>query len=436
MYSSYFGVDLLKLRRLKVLDLMSPNSLAVFPATTRVLRNLDVEFKFRQDSNFSYLTQIFEPDHVLVLFKSANNYSEEILFLSFPNEEEMVWVGASIDEEQAKLLSGIDKICDIKELPSYLKSYSGVSTVYFEKKLGHLYPCCIDLVVEVFRDKIISPLELMSNLRLVKNDLEIQLIKQACQINRYVFEQISSLLEDYPSKASSLTTYKLRRDHRQQLKESDIEAFILYVYAQNEADWSFWPIVASGGNATILHYTKNNAEILAGNLLLVDSGCELKGYASDITRTFEVGQVSEFKRLILTTVEQTQQQVINFLKQSWFNQTRISLIDLQEYTVNLVCQVLLDLGIFPNHSWEEIREKQLYKKYYPHKVAHFLGLDVHDLRSDYTLRMPLVKNMVLTIEPGLYFPVDDLQIPEEFRGVGVRIEDDLLITESGIEILT
>jgi Xaa-Pro aminopeptidase len=98
--------------------------------------------------------------------------------------------------------------------------------------------------------------------------------------------------------------------------------------------------------------------------------------------------------------------------------------------------VLLDLGIFPNHSWEEIREKQLYKKYYPHKVAHFLGLDVHDLRSDYTLRMPLVKNMVLTIEPGLYFPVDDLQIPKEFRGVGVRIEDDLLITESGIEILT
>ena len=435
MYSSYFGVDLLKLRRLKVLDLMSPNSLAVFPATTRVLRNLDVEFKFRQDSNFWYLTQIFEPDHVLVLFKSADNSSEEILFLSFSNEEEVVWVGASIDEEQAKLLSGVDQICDIKDLSDYLQSHNSVSTVYFESKLSHLYPCA-NLVLEVFRDKVVSPLELMSNLRLVKDDLEIQLIKQACQINRYVFEQISSLLEDYPSKASSLTTYKLRHDHRQQLKESDIEAFILYVYAQNEVDWSFWPIVASGSNATVLHYTNNDVDILPENLLLVDSGCEVKGYASDITRTFEVGQVSEFKRLILTTVEQIQQQVIDFLRQSRFNQTRISLIDLQEYTVNLVCQMLLDLGIFPNHSWEEIREKQLYKKYYPHKVAHFLGLDVHDLRSDYTLRMPLVKNMVLTIEPGLYFPVDDLQIPKEFRGVGVRIEDDLLITESGVEILT
>lgn len=220
MYSSYFGVDLLKLRRLKVLDLMSPNSLAVFPATTRVLRNLDVEFKFRQDSNFWYLTQIFEPDHVLVLFKSADNSSEEILFLSFSNEEEVVWVGASIDEEQAKLLSGVDQICDIKDLSDYLQSHNSVSTVYFESKLSHLYPCA-NLVLEVFRDKVVSPLELMSNLRLVKDDLEIQLIKQACQINRYVFEQISSLLEDYPSKASSLTTYKLRRDHRQQLKESD-----------------------------------------------------------------------------------------------------------------------------------------------------------------------------------------------------------------------
>ncbi len=434
MSSCLFTIDLLKSRRQRFLDLMVPNSLAIFPAATKILRNPDVEFRFRQDSNFWYFTQIPEPDHVLVLYKSADNSLEEVLFLNFLNSEELIWQGPSLTIEEAKFFSGVNKILDVKNLQDYLQSYQKVSKVYFEAQLSHLY-LYSDLVKDLFPNKIVSPFDLVAKLRLVKDNLEIQLIKQSCRINRMVFEKIHSILENYPYKIQEITSYKLS-SNQNHLKESDLEAFILYTYHQNQADWAFWPIVASGPNATVLHYSKNQDEILPGQLLLIDSGCEIFGYASDITRTFEIGEVSETQKLVLAVVKEIQQETINFCSQHWLNRANLSLMDIQEYTINLVCQKLLDLGVIRNKSNEEVKIQQLYKKYYPHKVSHFLGLDVHDLRSDYTLNIPLVKNMVFTVEPGLYFPVDDLQIPKEFRGFGVRIEDDMLITESGLEILT
>ncbi len=413
---------------------MAPNSLAVFPAATKILRNPDVEFKFRQDSNFWYFTQIAGPDHVLLLYKSADNSLVEILFLNFPSADELVWNGPALSLEEASFLSGVDKILDVKNLQEYLQSYQKVSQVYFETKLSHLY-LYSNLIKELFSDKIVSPADLMAQLRLVKDDSEIQLIKQSCQINRMVFEKIEAVLENYPHNIQELISYRFGRN-RKYLKESDLEAFILYIYNQNGADWSFWPIVASGPNSTILHYSKNNNEVLPGKLLLIDAGCEILGYASDITRTFKVGEVSEAQKLILAVVTELQREIIRFCSQNWFSKTSFSLMDIQEYTVNLVCQKLSDLGVIPNKSFSEIKEQQLYKKYYPHKVSHFLGLDVHDLRSDYTLNILIQENMIFTIEPGLYFSKDDPEIPEEFRGVGVRVEDDILITEDGIVILT
>ncbi len=422
--------SLVKYRRQKLLELFPNDSLVILPAAKTIIRNSDVEFKFRQDSNFWYFTQINEPDHVLVLFKSKSGITEEKLFLVESNPETSLWTGPTLSPEEAKEISQVEFVESIDELENYLKIHQRVDNVFFDFSSKEIYTCWF-LVQNLFNGRLQSPFELIASLRLVKDNEEISAIRNACKINKLAFTRLEQIIQNYANNKPAFDNFELPQEL---LYEYQLESFLNYFYGQYGCTWSFWPIVAGGKNSTILHYTKNTSLVYKNNLLLVDAGCEYQGYASDITRTFWVGAPSKAQQAVWYEVQQIQNKIIAYCQDCWLKKD-FSLLDLQLLTIDLVCQSLHKLGIL-KQSVEQIKQDGTYKKYYPHKVSHFLGLDVHDMRSDQTLRRDLQPNMVFTVEPGLYFRVDDLDIPTEFRGIGVRIEDDLLTTTNGIEVLT
>jgi len=420
---------LAKQRRQKLLELLPNDSLAILPAAKTIVRNPDVEFKFRQDSNFWYFTQINEPDNVLVLFKSKNGQVEERLFLVRSNPETSLWTGPTLSPSEAKKISQVEFVDSIDELENYLQTHQRVDNVFFELSLKEIYTCWF-LVQKLFNGRLQSPFELIASLRLIKDNEEISAIRNACKINKLAFKELERIIQNYVYDKPAFENF----EPRELLYEYQLESFLNYFYGQHGCTWSFWPIVASGVNSTILHYTNNTSLVDKNNLLLIDAGCEYQGYASDITRTFWVGTPSKAQQVVWYEVQQVQNKIITYCQDSWLKKN-FSLWDLQLLTIDLICQSLHNLGIL-KQSVEQIKQDKIYKKYYPHKVSHFLGLDVHDMRSDNTLKMNLQPNMVFTVEPGLYFGVDDPDIPLEFRGIGVRIEDDLIATTTGIEVLT
>ncbi|WP_462164405.1 Xaa-Pro aminopeptidase [Pseudoalteromonas xiamenensis] len=411
-------------RRARLLAQMKPNSIAVVPAAREVTRSRDTEFPFRQDSDFFYLTGFKEPDALLVLTKSREGETQSILFCRNKDKVAEIWHGRRLGYEAAKttlrfdetypLSSLDDKLLELLNLKRVLYFAQGtyadfdeqvwglISTLRGAPKKGYRAP-------EIIRDIR----TLVHEMRLFKSPAELDVMRKAAQI----------------SAAAHIRAMQFSKPNA---TEFQLEAEIHHHYAMNGARHpAYGTIVGSGNNANILHYTENSDVLKSGDLVLIDSGCELEGYAADITRTFPVnGTFSDAQKAIYNLVLDAQLAAFEHVKPGG------TLVAANQSAMQVMTKGLISLGILKG-TVDELMESQACKAFYMHGLGHWLGLDVHDVgeyKQDEKDR-PFEQGMVLTIEPGLYFD-EDAEVPNEFKGIGVRIEDDLLVTATGYDVLT
>lgn len=409
-------------RRARLLAQMEENSIAIIPAAKEVTRSRDTEFAFRQDSDFHYLTGFSEPDAVLVLCKSENTQS--VLFCREKDKMAEIWCGRRIGPELAKTDYLFDETAPLSELDEYLIELANAkNTIYFAQGTYPEFDETVWGLLSRLRgapkkgwqapSTIKDVRNLIHEMRLFKSDAELTLMAQAGEISAQ--GHIRAMQFAKPG----ATEYQL-------------EAELHHHYAMNGARHpAYGTIVGSGDNANILHYTENSDVLKDGDLILIDSGCELEGYAADITRTFPVnGKFSEPQAALYNLVLKSQLAALTLIKPG------NTLKQAADHVVQVLTQGLVELGILKGDV-DTLIEQQAYKEYYMHGLGHWLGLDVHDVgeyKQDEKER-PFEPGMVLTVEPGLYIAANS-HAPEQYRGIGIRIEDDVVVTADGYTNLT
>jgi len=395
---------------------------AVVPTAPERPRNRDSNYPYRFDSHFYHLTGFGEPEAVLVVV--AGDAPRSMLFCRERNPEREVWDGLRWGPEAARERFGFDEAHPIAALDESLARL-------LENQPALFYPLGADVewdsravrwlneVRAKARAGVLAPERiqdvraLLDEMRLIKDPHELALMRRAASI-------------------SALAHRRAMQATRPGTHEYEIEAELLYEFRRAGAQFpAYWPIVAGGANACVLHYVSNDAKLRDGDLLLIDAGCELEGYASDITRTFPVnGRFSGAQREVYELVLAAQRAAIDEVRPG--NGWNLP----HEAAVRVLAQGMLDLRLLAG-SLDEVLEKETYKRFYMHRTGHWLGLDVHDAgeyRRDGQWR-PLVPGMTLTVEPGLYIRAAD-DVPEPLRDIGIRIEDDVLVTDAGCEVLT
>lgn len=411
-------------RRKALLQHMVPNSIAILPSAPSKKRNRDTEFAYRQDSDFYYLSGVSEADAVLVLVP-GREHGEAILFCKEKDPEFERWNGELIGQEQAVadyLFDDSFPIADIDDiLPGLLE---GKRRVYYSMGLDEKFDRHLMEWINQIRGKVRSgahpPGEFVAlehtlhDMRLYKSPAEIKVMRKAAQI--------------------SADAHVLAMQHcRPGMYEYQIEGVLLGEFLRQGARFpAYSSIVGGGANACVLHYVENNAKLNKGDLLLIDAGCELDNYASDITRTFPVsGKFSAPQQALYEVVLAAQAAAIDVaLPGNHWNHPH-------EAAVKTLTQGLVDLKLLSG-SVSELIEKEAYRAFYMHRTGHWLGMDVHDV-GDYKVGgqwRVLEAGMVFTVEPGLYISPEVTTVDEKWRGIGIRIEDDVLLTRSGNEVLT
>lgn len=405
------------------------NSVAVIPANPEFLRNNDVTYKFRQDSNFYYLTGFNEPDAIAVL-RNVGGKKEYVLFVRPKDLAKEIWTGYRAGVDGAVVNYGADRAYPIEEFEAQLlKLLQGADRVYYtfqrsQNRNGvELLDQKILRLLDVYRQnlgrsgrgllQLRDPWEILGEMRLFKSPEEIERMRRAATIT---------------AKAHSEAMARVRPG----LTEAQLEGLLEFVFRAEGADTvGYGSIVATGENATILHYVENNKVIKDGELLLIDAGCELDYYGADITRTFAVnGKMSREQRQIYEAVLAVQKECVRMTRPG------VTLARVHDFAVEQLTDAMLSIGLLSGDR-KQLIESLGYKKYYPHGTGHLLGMDVHDVGLYQKNGEPrkLEPGMVFTIEPGLYVLRDDANNPA-YRGIGVRIEDDIVITSEGHEVLT
>ena len=405
---------------------MEPNSIAIVPAAHEQTRSYDTEFKFRQDSDFWYLTGFPEPDAIAVI----DNASKKPFTLYVRPRDPLMetWFGRRHGVEGAKKHFGCDQAFSIEKFAGDLaKHVNGHDHLYYRFSLDRgLDNTILDYFTEqrVRRLKtsypphtIFDPTPIIGEMRLHKDAKEVELMQTAATIS---------------AQAHVLAMKKTRPGMNESQVESLIEA---YMRDKGASGVAYNSIIGGGDNATILHYVENNMPLRDGDLLLVDAGAEFQNYAADITRTFPVsGKYSAAQREVYGVVLDVQEKCIEYTVTGNTVKAR------QEYSIELLTEGMKKLGLLKGKTSDLIKKKA-YLKYYMHGVGHYLGLDVHDAGRYFTDQQarsskPFAPGMVLTVEPGLYIPPDDRSAPVKYRGIGIRIEDDVLVTKDGNRNLT
>jgi len=408
-------------RRLRLAQDMQAG-VAVVPTAPERVRSRDSHYPYRHDSHFFYLCGFPEPEAVLVIVAGAEPKS--ILFCRERSEDREIWDGARHGPEAARERFGFDEARPIAALDEELvKLIADQPALYYPVGADAAWDLramkWLNAVREQARSGVGAPERvhdvraLVDEMRLVKDQHELATMRRAAAI----------------SAAAHCRAMQAARPGR---FEHEIEAELLYEFRRRGAQFpAYWPIVAGGANACVLHYVFNNAELRDGDLLLIDAGCELLGYASDITRTFPVnGRFSPPQRDVYELVLAGQAAAMAKVraKNAW-NEPH-------DAAVRVLAQGMLDLKLLQG-SLDEVLEKEAYKRFYMHRTGHWLGLDVHDA-GDYKRSRAwrtLVPGMTLTVEPGIYIRAA-ADVPEAMRDIGVRIEDDVLVTDGECEVLT
>ncbi len=411
-------------RRQRLMDKMSPESVAIIPSASEVPRNRDVEYPFRQDSDFYYLTGFNEPDALLLLMPGRND-GQMVIFCRDRDPEMEIWNGyragpegvcqqygadqaypmAEIDEQMAELLQGKARLYysmgTSEALDGQVRHW--LNSIRKKARLGAVAP-----------GEMVMLDQLLHEMRLFKSDEEIDVMRAAGRISA-----------DAHARAMQMC--------KPGLYEYQLEAEISHHFAMNGCRLpAYSSIVGSGDNACVLHYTENSDELKSGDLVLIDAGCELDYYAGDITRTFPVsGKFSPEQQAIYELVLKSQLACIEAIRPG------VPWISIHDLSVKILTQGLIDLGLL-NGDLEGLIESGAYKVFYMHRVGHWLGMDVHDV-GEYKIDgdwRPLEPGMVMTVEPGIYISPQNEHVDEKWRGIGVRIEDDVLVTGTGYEVLS
>ena len=412
-----------KARRSELAKRLPKNSIAIIPAASEALRSGDSHYRFRQDSDFYYLTGFNEPDALLLIIAAVKG--ESYLF-NLPHDLiQEQWTGARLGQDGAVEVLGIDGAYPIDSIDIKLPELlAGMEEIYYP--IGK-YPLWEERIFKAWqvvkgqsRRGIKAPsafcdlAKFLSECRLFKSDGEIALMQRAASI---------SVLAHEAAMKSVLTANN----------EYQLEASILYEFYRNGCrDVAYEPIVAGGKNACTLHYIDNNKELNKGDLVLIDAGCESQNYAADISRTFPVnGRFSPEQRAIYELVLTAQKAGIASVRPgcAWDQ--------IQKIIVKIITSGLVDLGLLQG-SVDLLIEKEAYKPFYMHNSGHWLGLDVHDCglyKIDGKSRA-LESGMVLTVEPGIYISEGIKGVDSRWWGIGVRIEDDIHVTKDGCNNLS
>jgi Xaa-Pro aminopeptidase len=408
-------------RRQQVLAELENGVLTCFAATPSV-RNNDVTYEFRQDSDFYYLTGFDEPDAVLVLV--GGDAGRSVLFLRPRDPERERWEGERLGVEEARAL-GVDEAYPLPELDERLpRLLEGRSALYARFEDHSLVdPRLVTALAKARRQSrrggscpshVIDAASLVHEMRRRKEPVEVSLMERAAAITGE--GHVAAMARAQPG-----------------MYEYEIEALLRAEFRVRGSERvAYEPIVGSGYNATVLHYVKNQRQMLDGELLLIDAGCEYGYYAADVTRTFPVnGRFTAAQRDIYELVLAAQKEAIAAALPG------ATLEDVHRAAVRCICQGLVSLGVLEG-SARDVEAEERYKSFFMHKTSHYLGMDVHDVGGyfDAGRPRPLEPGVVITVEPGLYFGADASAGAEKYRGIGVRIEDDLVIEAAGAHILT
>lgn len=417
------GIKEFAKRRRQLMRMMTEGSLAILPAAPQRHRNRDTEYPYRQDSDFLYLTGFLEPEAVAVLVPHRPQ-GEYVLFCRDRDPVMEIWNGRRAGPDGAREHFGADDaypITDIDDiLPGLLENkeriyYSmGYSAEFDSRLMGW-----VNQVRARARGGSHAPVEfvalehLLHDMRLYKSPAEIKVMRRAAEI------------------AAEAHTRAMRAC-RPEMMEYELEAEYMHSFRRAGAWVSYNPIVAGGDNACILHYTENNQMLRDGDLVLVDAGAEFHGYASDITRTFPVnGRYTPAQRAIYELVLAAQQAALAHARpgRHW-NEPH-------DAAVRALTEGLVTLGLLKGEV-DALIKSEAYRRFYMHRTGHWLGMDVHDV-GDYKIGgqwRVFEPGMVFTVEPGLYIPLGSKGVAKKWWGIGVRIEDDVLITKDGHEVLT
>ena len=411
-------------RRKALMAQMEPNSIAILPAAAVAIRNRDVEYLYRQDSDFQYLSGFPEPEAVIALIP-GREHGEYVLFCRERNPEREQWDGLRAGQEGAIRDFGADDAFPISDIDDILpgliegrdRVYSAMgSNAEFDRRLMEW--------INVIRSKarlgaqppneFVALDHLLHDMRLYKSAAEVKVMREAAAI-------------------SARAHVRAMQASRAGLYEFSLEAELDYEFRKGGAKMpAYGSIVAAGRNGCILHYQENDAPLKDGDLVLIDAGCEIDCYASDITRTFPVNGVfsAEQKAIYELVLESQEAAFAEIAPGKHWNQAH-------EATVRVITEGLVKLGLLKG-AVDELIETEAYRAFYMHRAGHWLGMDVHDV-GEYKVGgqwRVLEPGMALTVEPGIYIAADNQNVAKKWRGIGVRIEDDVVVTRNGCEILT
>ncbi len=410
-------------RRAELMALMEPNSIAIVPSGREMMRNSDVDFPFRQDSNFFYLTGFDEPEAVFALVP-GREHGESLLFCRERDPQHERWFGRVSGPERAMQLYQLDDAFPVTDIDDILPGLiEGKDRVYYLMGVDQGFDGRVLGWVSGLRNskqdgsqppgELVQLGQFVNELRLFKSPQEIAVMKHAASITTGAHQRLMEMVE--PG-----------------LSEQRLEVELNYQFGLGGARSPAYPsIVGAGENACILHYVANDGEMHDGDLVLVDAGCEFEHYASDVTRTFPVnGRFTAAQKAVYEIVLCAQLAAIETIRPgNHWDQPH-------QAAVRVITEGLVELGLLSGEV-DALVEQEAYKRYYMHKTGHWLGLDVHDV-GEYQVGgawRVFEPGMVTTVEPGIYIDAD-ADVPEEYRGLGIRIEDDVLVTRNGAEVIT
>jgi Xaa-Pro aminopeptidase len=411
-------LNIYKARRAEVAKRMEDNSILILSSSKLVSRNNDTTFPFRQDSNFFYLTGFQEPDSVLIVHSDGRS----ILFCREKNPDLEKWDGFMWGPAAAQENFGFDEAHDInlidEILPNLIRGHKTLNALIgknlnFDAKITNW----INTANSMERHQGNIDLKNFSNhlgsMRLIKDETEISLIRKSCEI-------------------AAVSHKAVMQKAKVGMSEYDLETMYMNEFKVNGSrEASYTPIIAGGARACILHYIDNDQQIEDGELVLVDAGCEYGMYASDITRTYPInGQFTGEQKAVYDVVLEAHNAACHAAK------VGNPCTDPQRISEKSLSQGLKDIGLLDG-SLDEILDKKLFREFYYHKIGHWMGLDVHD-DCPYAIdgkEILFQDNMVMTIEPGVYVN-DTANVDDRWKGIGIRIENDILITSDGYENLT
>ncbi|ELY2669986.1 Xaa-Pro aminopeptidase [Cronobacter sakazakii] len=410
-------------RRQALLAKMAPASAALIFAAPEATRSADSEYPYRQNSDFWYFTGFNEPEAVLVLIKSDETHSHSVIFNRLRDKTAEIWFGRRLGQEAAPAKLGVDRALAFNEIDEQLYQLLNGLDVVYHAQGEYAYAdtivfTALDKLRRGARQNLSAPATItdwrpwVHEMRLFKSPEELAVMRRAGEI-------------------SALAHTRAMQKCRPGMYEYQLEGEILHEFTRHGARFpSYNTIVGGGENGCILHYTENECQLRDGDLVLIDAGCEYKGYAGDITRTFPVnGKFTPAQRAVYDIVLESLETALRLFRPG------TSIQDVTGDVVRVMVKGLIGLGILKGDV-EQLVAENAHRPYFMHGLSHWLGLDVHDVGFYGPDRSRiLAPGMVITVEPGLYI-APDADVPEEYRGIGIRIEDDIVITETGNENLT